>query len=178
MQTNPKKQCKRCQKYKSEIYSKMLCIVCDRIIKNKCTNCGTRSVKTGRRVCVRCVNKKRLIYWTENTSSKAKYNRNYIAKRRLQWKKKLLRLFGGACIDCGYSKHHAALDFDHIDPSIKLFNISKAFNHRPWKEILEEARQCVIRCANCHRIKTFDLKSADHIPMDILRMQMKRTCAG
>lgn len=57
------------------------------------------------------------------------------------------------CMDCGYNKHPAALDFDHRDPSVKRFNISQD-PKRSWKEIEEEVSKCDVVCANCHRIRT------------------------
>lgn len=58
------------------------------------------------------------------------------------------------CVDCGYRKHPAALDFDHIDPMQKSFQISSSLGSRSWDEILSEIEKCEVRCANCHRIKT------------------------
>lgn len=59
-----------------------------------------------------------------------------------------------SCIDCGESRI-PTLDFDHIDPSTKKFNISQGFRlNYSWEDILEEVDKCEIRCANCHRIKT------------------------
>lgn len=73
---------------------------------------------------------------------------------RLVRKRKLVDELGGKCVDCGYSAHLAALDFDHVDPKTKSFNIGQKLSNSPYYELLEEARKCVIRCANCHRIKT------------------------
>lgn len=55
------------------------------------------------------------------------------------------------CADCGFNAHPAALDFDHTDG--KTRNISTL---RSMKAVLEEIERhkCVLRCANCHRIKT------------------------
>ena len=56
------------------------------------------------------------------------------------------------CCDCGYKGHPAALDFDHVtgkkrcSPSL-CGSIAAA---------IEEAKKCEVRCANCHRIATFN----------------------
>ena len=55
------------------------------------------------------------------------------------------------CIDCGYNKHPAALDYDHIGP--KLRNVAQMLLGN-WERLLREVDKCVVRCANCHRIKT------------------------
>ena len=65
-------------------------------------------------------------------------------------KRRLLEMFGGRCVDCGFDGHPAALDFDHINPSVKAGNVA----HLSWSKAVLEATQCEIRCSNCHRIKT------------------------
>ena len=56
------------------------------------------------------------------------------------------------CVDCGYDAHPAALHFDHVDPSTKLFGIAKGLT-RSWSAILAEIAKCEVRCANCHAIR-------------------------
>lgn len=57
---------------------------------------------------------------------------------------------GGKCQICGYNKCNEALDFHHIDPKTKSFNISG--NHcRRWNLVKEEIDKCVMVCSNCHR---------------------------
>jgi hypothetical protein len=59
------------------------------------------------------------------------------------------------CARCGYNEHPAALDFNHIDPTTKSFNIASCASHS--KELLDaEIAKCEILCANCHRIHTYD----------------------
>ena len=76
------------------------------------------------------------------------------SKNRLILKQRLLTLMGGKCIDCGYSGHMAALDFDHRDPKTKDFQLAYGLNSLSEKDCEIEAAKCDIRCANCHRIKT------------------------
>jgi hypothetical protein len=59
------------------------------------------------------------------------------------------------CADCGYNSHHAALDFDHLPGTEKLFTVS-AMARRSWRLVLEEIRKCEVVCANCHRIRTYE----------------------
>ena len=70
-------------------------------------------------------------------------------------KGQLVRQLGGKCIDCGYDKHLAALDFDHVNPKEKVATLSRLLQVGSYTMALAEAKKCVIRCANCHRIKTF-----------------------
>jgi len=78
----------------------------------------------------------------------------HYAKRRVMLAELKVKM---GCADCGFNKHSAALQFDHIDPATKKFDISKSLN-RTWESILEEIAKCVLRCANCHAIKTADNK--------------------
>jgi hypothetical protein len=60
------------------------------------------------------------------------------------------------CCDCGI-KDPRVLEFDHIDPKEKKYNISALLSRgTPWSsEILRsEIRKCRVICANCHRIHT------------------------
>ncbi len=59
------------------------------------------------------------------------------------------------CIDCGEGDP-VVLDFDHRKQSNKFKNISRMLSgHYSWESILKEIEKCDIRCANCHRRKTY-----------------------
>lgn len=57
------------------------------------------------------------------------------------------------CIDCGYNAHHAALDLDHVRGK-KMFTMG-SFGGRSWAQLMAELEKCEVRCANCHRLKTW-----------------------
>jgi len=57
------------------------------------------------------------------------------------------KLKAGGCIICGYSKCLEALDFHHTEDN-KSSNISKINSVAKAKE---EAKKCIVVCANCHR---------------------------
>lgn len=79
---------------------------------------------------------------------------NRLLRRRR--KMKLLELFGGKCVDCGYAGHFAALEFDHLDATTKLFTIGASGTSKKWNQLVEEARKCEIVCSNCHAIRTYE----------------------
>lgn len=58
------------------------------------------------------------------------------------------------CVDCG-EKDIRLLEFDHVR-GIKVDNISRLLTQGySWSNIETEIAKCDVRCANCHRIKTF-----------------------
>lgn len=83
-------------------------------------------------------------------------NRERIRKKRERVN--AIKLQSG-CVDCGYRAHHVALDFDHVRGK-KRFNISLACQHRSWAAIEAEIARCVVRCACCHRIRTWERRQA------------------
>lgn len=57
------------------------------------------------------------------------------------------------CVDCGESDP-VVLDFDHVKGK-KFKNIADMVGTYPWLSVLKEIEKCVVRCANCHRRKTY-----------------------
>jgi hypothetical protein len=57
------------------------------------------------------------------------------------------------CIDCGYNINAAALEFDHVR-GVKLFNLSTGGAWRSIKAVQAELEKCVVRCSNCHHIRS------------------------
>ena len=58
---------------------------------------------------------------------------------------------GGKCVKCGYNKCNAALDFHHLDPTQKEFNLGSHGHTRSWERMKVELDKCILLCANCHR---------------------------
>lgn len=73
-----------------------------------------------------------------------------VSKRRRVVKRRLVEEAGGACVICGYSRWVGALQFHHIDPRRKEFQIGEAGHSRSLARCRAEARKCVLLCANCH----------------------------
>ena len=59
------------------------------------------------------------------------------------------------CVDCG-EKDPIVLEFDHTNRSKKFKQVSQMLSgHYSWESVLTEIGKCDIRCANCHRRKTY-----------------------
>ena len=56
---------------------------------------------------------------------------------------------GGCCAVCGYSACIINLVFHHVDPANKSFNMTMAVG-KSEARFREEAKKCVLVCANCH----------------------------
>jgi cytochrome c553 len=70
--------------------------------------------------------------------------------RRLQKVKRILVAeAGGRCCVCGYDSCIINLHFHHVDPRKKSFSMTVAMG-RSLAALREEARKCVLVCANCH----------------------------
>lgn len=94
--------------------------------------------------------------WYKNKANdpkwKEKINNQYNNRRKkIQEFIRNYKLSKG-CADCGYNKHHAALEFDHVDGE-KEFNVCNA---KSIKQAKEEIKKCEVVCSNCHRIRTYE----------------------
>jgi hypothetical protein len=78
-------------------------------------------------------------------------NYNCQQKRGVERKIKLVKMFGGKCKECGYSKNYAALTFHHKDPSLKSFPLDlRNCSNTKWSTLLEESKKCELLCVRCH----------------------------
>lgn len=80
----------------------------------------------------------------------------YQKKARKERKRKLVEMLGGKCSRCGYNKCIRALDFHHLDSTEKKFNLSTLGYTCSWDRLVEEAQNCELLCANCHREEEAD----------------------
>lgn len=63
------------------------------------------------------------------------------------------------CIDCG-NKNIIVLEFDHVTGS-KEYNVSEMISRNySLEKIIAEIAKCEVRCANCHRIVTYERRIA------------------
>ncbi len=132
-------------------------------LKKECSRCGEPKIRKfflfkiknkekERSYCSECRNKiRRRHYGTNRVDyvNRAKQGREFLKEKYFIW------LSSRSCVDCG-EKDIVLLEPepDHVIGS-KRRNISLMVNHgEPWCDILEELGKCVIRCSNCHKLKT------------------------
>lgn len=109
--------------------------------------------------CKECYKEHRKTFYAEHYE---KYKPIY--RKRAQARREMLRtefregiltyLTNKSCVICGESDIRT-LEFDHLNPSEKLFSISQAvkLGYR-WPKVIEEIKKCRILCANCHKKHT------------------------
>jgi transposase/DNA-directed RNA polymerase subunit RPC12/RpoP len=90
-----------------------------------------------------------------------KCRRERVADRRRRVKEILVAEAGGACALCGYDRVPAALQFHHLDPTMKSFGIGEQGATRSIAAMRAEAAKCVLVCANCHAELEADLQTLD-----------------
>jgi len=100
-----------------------------------------QEVKDQRRQRLKDLEKENRKYWT---AYKLRYRRTIKAK--------LVEMFGDRCHDCGGTFPHVCYDFHHTDPAKKTKIIAVMYQHK-WSTVLQEVQDCVMICANCHRIR-------------------------
>lgn len=79
-----------------------------------------------------------------------KYEREYYRLAKEKQRELAIVQLGGACVKCGATSD---LQFDHIDPKLKLFNISSRLSLKS-PEVQAELAKCQLLCCKCHTKKT------------------------
>jgi hypothetical protein len=74
-----------------------------------------------------------------------------VRKRRKKLRDMAVRYKGGKCQICGYGRCQEAMEFHHLDGSMKDFGISHKGYTRSWRRVKSELDKCIMLCANCHR---------------------------
>lgn len=85
------------------------------------------------------------------TPERRKYLHARIAALRRRRKLQAIEYKGGACNRCGYNRCVAALEFHHVDPTVKKFAVSAKGRTMSWQKMQAELDKCELVCANCHR---------------------------
>ena len=76
---------------------------------------------------------------------------NKTVERMNEFKRKCVEYKGGKCVECNYTKYYGALEFHHLDPTLKDFTISHLRSYTFDKIVTDELDKCVLLCNRCHR---------------------------
>jgi hypothetical protein len=80
-----------------------------------------------------------------------KFNHDRYPEIKKIQKEILFNLKINGCAICGYDKCPYALDFHHVNPRTKKFNITRQqMTSKSDKKLKEELNKCILLCSNCH----------------------------
>ena len=89
----------------------------------------------------------------------------------------------GKCYQCLWECeqwNHVCFAFDHLDPTIKSFGLSRAYKKANMTEaiILDEIAKCHLVCHNCHALRTWVYRDHDYAghKIDVLVMPSLLDC--
>ena len=114
----------------------------------KCRDKYTKMKKP--KICLTCGRE----FFTDDISlycSKECKNKDFNENKRADYSKErgtvirlyLIQLKGGKCEKCGYNKNISALNFHHINPELKSYEIDqRSCANRSLESLIEEANKC------------------------------------
>lgn len=130
--------------------------------KNLCKSCKEKFMTNKRnnhyKKCIRCGIEKNLenSFWRKGDEfsyySLCKDCSCFLTKERYRrFKQQCVDYKGGKCCKCGYNSCLAALEFHHLNPEGKDFNISAVPTKKMTQKVMDELDKCELVCSNCHR---------------------------
>lgn len=124
-----RKSCLECLPFGERFNNYYKCTICNESDQSKF---HLRSNGTPYPYCKKCHHEKSRISKRKNKLSYVKYK-------------------GGKCEICDYKKCINALDFHHLNPKEKDFEIGLTKNPKLNDKIKEELDKCILVCCRCHR---------------------------
>ena len=85
-------------------------------------------------------------------------HREYELQRFHKRKAEMFAYLGGQCVVCGTDE---SLQIDHVDPSTKLFSITKNWSIA-WARLVVELDKCQLLCKTHHDVKSSTEVQVEH----------------
>ena len=98
-------------------------------------------------------------YYADNTQKVKDTTKKTDDAFKQKWKEFKATL---SCLECGVY-HPAILDFHHIDPKMKNNSVHKLVQAKSYRKALEEVEQCLVLCANCHRVFHYNERQKEKV---------------
>lgn len=130
------------------LYRRKYCLECSPFGKHNTKQLILKEKSDKKCICSNC--NKEYIYSRKKGNSSVRCNSCYVTRFRTNRKEKAVKLLGGKCCKCGYNKCLKALQFHHLDPAQKNFEISSNTGKLSWNVLEQELKKCILVCANCH----------------------------
>lgn len=122
--------------------------------EGSCLECGI-VISTALKYCSRSCHVSAGLILTDE--ERRKRNSDFKLKQYHNRRASFLVELGGECVECGSLDR---LEFDHINPAEKSFNVGSNMVSKSMTDLREELRKCQLLCRACHEAKTkTDLKS-------------------
>ena len=103
------------------------------------------------------------------------YLKRYLKQRYDERWPIAVKMLGGQCVECGATER---LQFDHIDPRHKSFEIADRLAQYAWPRIMVELAKCQLLCERCHIEKGKADTVAGRHPQAARRAQRAQLGAG
>lgn len=103
--------------------------------------------ESANRVCKRC---SKPYKYLSATGTSVDFCKSCQTNQKRQKRKDMaIKYLGEKCQVCGYDKCIQALQFHHLDPDKKSFQLSGNM-HKNFEVLKSELDKCILICANCH----------------------------
>ena len=102
--------------------------------------------------CIECLKQYNKI--RGNTLARKESNKKFDIKRTKIFFDIIIKYKSVPCKDCNISYPPYMMDFDHINSSEKICNISQMRELYYSNKLIQEIEKCEVVCSNCHRIRT------------------------
>ena len=101
-------------------------------------------------ICIDCNKEYQREHYRRNKKLYKAKAREYDKKYKIAVYEFLLEFCRGGCEYCD-EREFACLQFNHLEPEVKDFNIAMMISNKmPLQRIREEIEKCEVVCANCH----------------------------
>jgi len=162
--------CLDCSNFRGTTVKSLVCVRCGKEFKGKQNIDGVRKGFYNRKYCLECIpfgtkihNPNRHVIQTRKCclcQKEYQYQRRKGHKahrcnscvtvaRQIGRKKKSIEYKGGECVCCGYQKYYGALQFHHLDPTVKEYQIGGNCTVA-WEKLKKELDKCILVCSICH----------------------------
>lgn len=117
----------------------------------------TKKNSVNEKFCPRCKDKKDIaeFYNRRNKPGASAYckkcTNEQTTERHMAFKALAVEYKGGKCVCCGYKKYFGALEFHHLNPKEKEFNLGQFKTGQLNEIVKKELDKCILVCSNCHK---------------------------
>ena len=107
-------------------------------------------------VCKPCKKAYNASWYTRNKRDHGTNVRRNMKGYQARAREILRKVKNTPCKDCHHEYPHYVMQFDHLDPALKSYDVSRMVSMGLSESaLLAEIAKCEVVCANCHAIRTY-----------------------